>query len=647
MSTTFVSYASSDRRQALALCDALERRGIRCWIACRDVQLGENYQEAIVRAIREAHALVLIFSHHANTSEEIKKELSLASRHRIAVMATRIEDVEPSDAFAYELATRQWIDLFTDRDAAIATLARRIAEVAPRGDASLAPPPAPQGPASFRWRQLPILGACICLLFGLTLAAWLMLHQNPSAPKSMTVRLIAFNRLSSDVPVALADGLRDEIAAAFSNDGLIKVSTAAAPPPGTAAAYALGGTVRRDGDTIRVAAQLTNERSGAALWSNSFTYPAAQADAAPRRFAIDTGNLVRCGLFGASTYPKSLPDAVLSDYLQVCHYSGLIEDGPTKALDFARRVIAAAPDFSWGWSGIAASAAIALVNQQDLGTPDALRQEGLAAATAALKLDPRNSEALARQAQLLDQNDLVGRDALLRRAIAARPLACGCEHDFYGDFLEEVGREKAALGEFQRAVDVWALNAQAQESLANALAQNGQTAAAMTHLDAAIELGGDPSRRDIFTVSLAPVTHDYAAAITTLSRPSHLPTDVRNAWISAFRALAEKSPSARAAAIANLNRLTPIHGGRAATTAHLLGALGDSAGALRILDSELNTSGFGRRSWLFYPSMRSAWYDPAFASLADRFGLVGYWRTTHSRPDLCGSTPEPPVCQLL
>ena len=106
----FVSYATADRKQALAVCKAIERRGVKCWISSRDVAPGQNYQEAIVRSLRDAAAMVLIFSRAANTSNEIKKELSLASRFQVPVMALRIEDVEPSDAFAYELSTRQWID---------------------------------------------------------------------------------------------------------------------------------------------------------------------------------------------------------------------------------------------------------------------------------------------------------------------------------------------------------------------------------------------------------------------------------------------------------------------------------------------------------------------------------------------------------
>ena len=118
----FVSYATADRKQALSVCKALEGRGAECWISTRDVAPGENYQEAIVRSLREARAMVLVFSDAANNCDEIKKELSLASRYHVPVLALRIEDVEPSDAFAYELSTRQWIDAFEGWDKSIDSL---------------------------------------------------------------------------------------------------------------------------------------------------------------------------------------------------------------------------------------------------------------------------------------------------------------------------------------------------------------------------------------------------------------------------------------------------------------------------------------------------------------------------------------------
>ena len=122
----FISYSSRDSAAARRICVALEQRGCSCWIANRDVGAGENYQEAIVRAIEQARVMVLVFSANSNESREIAKELSLASRRNLVVIPARTEDVAPSGAFAYEIATRQWIDLFQDWDGALDGLAERV-----------------------------------------------------------------------------------------------------------------------------------------------------------------------------------------------------------------------------------------------------------------------------------------------------------------------------------------------------------------------------------------------------------------------------------------------------------------------------------------------------------------------------------------
>ena len=60
--------------------------------------------------------MVLVFSKNANKSEEIKREMALASAKRLFVLPVRIEDAEPTKGFKYQLATRQYIDLFADRE---------------------------------------------------------------------------------------------------------------------------------------------------------------------------------------------------------------------------------------------------------------------------------------------------------------------------------------------------------------------------------------------------------------------------------------------------------------------------------------------------------------------------------------------------
>ncbi len=127
----FISFASKDHKTAETICDALENRGFRCWIANRDVLPGHNFQESISRAIRSAKVMLLVFTANANNSDEIKKELALASRSKIVVIPLRVEDVVPNDAFDYEFATRQWIDLFDGWEAAFKTLTAQIATIVP------------------------------------------------------------------------------------------------------------------------------------------------------------------------------------------------------------------------------------------------------------------------------------------------------------------------------------------------------------------------------------------------------------------------------------------------------------------------------------------------------------------------------------
>jgi len=139
----FISFASQDRKVAMTLCSALESRGFRCWISARDILPGENFQSAIVRAIRNAKIMLLVFTANSNNSEEMNKELALASQSKLIVVPLRIEDVTPNDAFAYEFATRQWIDFFADWEFAIQQLAVRIGAAIGDSDDTSAEPAAP------------------------------------------------------------------------------------------------------------------------------------------------------------------------------------------------------------------------------------------------------------------------------------------------------------------------------------------------------------------------------------------------------------------------------------------------------------------------------------------------------------------------
>lgn len=122
-SQVFVSYSSRDEDLARKLCVELEYRGFECWISSRDVQAGDNFAEAIVRAIRSAKVMIVIFTSNANASDEIKKEVVLANQNKLVVIPVRMEHIVPNEALTYEFSTRQWVDLLDPSDDRIEFLA--------------------------------------------------------------------------------------------------------------------------------------------------------------------------------------------------------------------------------------------------------------------------------------------------------------------------------------------------------------------------------------------------------------------------------------------------------------------------------------------------------------------------------------------
>lgn len=256
----FVSYATADRKEALSICKAIENRGVKCWISCRDVEPGENYQEAIVAAVETARAMVLVFSEAANNSDEIKKELSLASRYHVAVIALRIEDVEPSKAFAYELSTRQWIDAFEGWDHSIDTLTRKLESVC-GSEASFAAPSASHRRArvdSAAWRWAIACSLAVLVIFAIV-GAWRWM--SPAKTRAPSVGFSGFEAIGSGVTPAFTASLDQEIRTAFSG--------AEIPLKQQGADLVVHGSVEQQADGTHLTATIDDSRQSETLWSRS------------------------------------------------------------------------------------------------------------------------------------------------------------------------------------------------------------------------------------------------------------------------------------------------------------------------------------------------------------------------------------------
>jgi TIR domain len=109
----FISHSTEDKTTADAVCAILEKNGVRCWIAPRDIMPGADWSESIVNGIRRARVLLLVFSTHANKSKQIKREVEIAADGGVTIIPLRIENTLPTESFKYFLGNIHWLDALT------------------------------------------------------------------------------------------------------------------------------------------------------------------------------------------------------------------------------------------------------------------------------------------------------------------------------------------------------------------------------------------------------------------------------------------------------------------------------------------------------------------------------------------------------
>lgn len=117
----FLSYHSSKLELVAHLSNYLEKSNIDTWYAEKDIRSGEQWDEAIHTAIRKCKAVVLLFCAEADSSRQVKRELSLADKYKKPVFWLRIERVEPNN-LSYFLTSTQWFDWLDMRDASLEKL---------------------------------------------------------------------------------------------------------------------------------------------------------------------------------------------------------------------------------------------------------------------------------------------------------------------------------------------------------------------------------------------------------------------------------------------------------------------------------------------------------------------------------------------
>lgn len=107
--------AELDQDVADAVCTRLEERGLRCWIAPRNILAGsQNYERDILKGVESCRVFLLISSFKSIYSSDCEMELRAAALAGKALYSYRIDDTPYDGVFEKALSEVQWLDAQDD-----------------------------------------------------------------------------------------------------------------------------------------------------------------------------------------------------------------------------------------------------------------------------------------------------------------------------------------------------------------------------------------------------------------------------------------------------------------------------------------------------------------------------------------------------
>ena len=292
-------------------------------------------------------------------------------------------------------------------------------------------------PLWLRWVRSPAALVLVLTIAALALALPFFWHRNltTSSPPEKSIAVLPFLDLSETKDQEyFCDGISEEILHALASvDGLRVVArTSSFSFKGKSVnarevgeklnvANVLEGSLRREGNRVRVTAELINARSGFHLWNETYDRKLEDVFALQDEITRAIVDALKIKL-AVSPPPRQQPDTEVYDlYLQGLYFSNKgSEEDLRRALSFFQRAVEKDPTFARAWTGKAKVwYFLADVYVKPLESYPASKE----AALKAIALDEKDAEAhcyLSEAKRVLDW-DLAGADAELKRALELDP----------------------------------------------------------------------------------------------------------------------------------------------------------------------------------------------------------------------------------
>lgn len=307
----FVSYARTDRERVVELVERMRSAGIGVWVDEGGIHGASLWGQEIVDAIDASKVMVLMISDSSITSDNVVKELSIASEEKKPILPVYLQRSQLPKSMRYQLAGIQHIEFFEGQeDEAFQSMLvslSRLGVSAGETETKQDPPPeivledqstatnAPVSPG----RKSSLVTALLALaVIGLVLALILRPDKSTETPKGQNAEIekneatpvkpsktsivvLPFRNIGpKEQESFLADGMHEEIDAMLSMTPYLKVKNASGIKTTELDPKLIGeslkvdavlmGTVRQSAGQLRVIVKLVDTETQDNIWASTF-----------------------------------------------------------------------------------------------------------------------------------------------------------------------------------------------------------------------------------------------------------------------------------------------------------------------------------------------------------------------------------------
>jgi hypothetical protein len=656
MAGIFLSYSREDKHCAEALARILEQAGHEVWWD-RHIGTGREFSAEIEAALEKVDIVLVAWSKNASKSPWVRDEAAIG-RDSGRLLPVIIDGGQPPIGFRQfqALDLSGWKGRGKDP---------RTKELIDAVDSKLSGKSAQFGRTKRRFGSLgrpTVWGAVAVLLLviGGVVALFLYTNRDPQGgPLSKpTIALLPFTTPSADAELRqLGSQARDSLAHIFSQSGLPLRPMGSAPQDGRSGVdFWISGDLSRNGDKIVATVRLDEAAHRVTVFSHRLEASGEDARNLPERIGAQmAGSLTWSGPLMMLDRRRPIDPTLLADLLQGAAFTG----DPLQRYQNVKRVAAKAPDLRVAQVALAFDTSFALdqiPREERLEAVVAARR----AADRAMKLGPDNGDAYGTWCLLHSATRMVECEDRLRAGKRVDPDA-----PFLNTFLSNLLR---SVGRFD-------------ESMERTRLSHTHDLYVPTKIGFMLRMheyaGESGEARDLYQQGVrwwpefqpfffrnrfwGLVDRGDFEAILRLEQEmgaKNLPPNYRgsSALVAALRSRSVVAAK-RACTPVTENFLLNVRCMLA------LASLGDQDGAYAIADKEIpsqvgrtpaeteriwldNPSGSGAPEFFTSPAAAPLRRDPRYVTVAQRIGLLAYWRSGRP-PDFCRKDPEPICAQLL